>query len=179
MLRLGRMKSFHIHPSDIHWLKRWLTGHAVFLLLAGSLWAAVQYWPTPARGVAQSLVDDQTLVAAPGDAPADFGSKQAPPSFETDDQGFAVPPEGWRRTKDGWEHVSTWRPVPRPLGEIVLEQEKREPAWMKSALAGVRGIPPLAFGLFQMTAIAVVVNLTKRRAEVVRLDEANTAPWSK
>lgn len=164
------MKSFHVHPSDIQWLKRWLTGHAVFLLLAGSLWAAVQYWPTPEKSVAGSPVHDRLRHEAPDIDPAGSSYEAAVPSFQTDGQGIAVPPEGWRRTKDGWEHVSTWRPAPRPLGEIVLEQEMREPTWMKSALAGVRGIPPLAFSLFQITAIAVVVNLTKRREKVVRLD---------
>ena len=82
-----------------------------------------------------------------------------------DPEIHAVPPEGWRHSKDGWEHVSTWRQTPRPLGEIVMEQEMREPKWMKSALASVRGIPPLAFGLFQIAAIALIVNVTRREVQ--------------
>ena len=169
MLCLASMKSFHIHPSDIHWLKRWLTGHAVFLLLAGSLWAGVQCWPKQERSYARSAVADQTI-GENSDLPVSDFQGTTTPAPKTDAQGHAVPPEGWRRTKDGWEHVSTWRPTARPLGEIVLQQEMREPKWMKSALAGVRGIPPLAFGLFQITAIAVIVNVTQRRNEVVPLD---------
>ncbi|MGI9472848.1 MAG: hypothetical protein ACR2NZ_15015 [Rubripirellula sp.] len=154
------MKYFYLHPSDLVWLKGWLTKHAAFLLIAGSLWAAFHSWPSqqPNQANANESAVRELNVSRESSALAE-------PGDHSDVSIHSVPPEGWRHTKDGWEHVSTWRPAPRPLGEIVREQEEREPKWVKSTLAGVRGIPPLAFGLFQITAIAVIVNVSRKRSD--------------
>ena len=74
----------------------------------------------------------------------------------------SVPPKGWRRTDRGWENVATWRPIARPLGEIVMRQEAREPNWMKSAMAKVRQVPPLAFAMLQIAAISAIVGVSRR-----------------
>ena len=76
-----------------------------------------------------------------------------------------VAPEGWRRTDQGWEHVSTWRPAARPLGEIIETQVDQEPAWMRDLLERLRKVPPLMFALIQITAIAAIVNVARNQSE--------------
>lgn len=73
-----------------------------------------------------------------------------------------IAPQGWRRTDRGWEHVSTWPKPGRPLGEIVREQEQREPRWLSNVLTEVRQLPPLTFAALQIVAIAGVVRLSFR-----------------
>ena len=69
----------------------------------------------------------------------------------------AVQPTGWRRTRDGWENTATWRTSLVSLGEIVRQQQAREPSWFKNLLASVRSIPPWGVALFQLTAVAGIL----------------------
>jgi hypothetical protein len=69
----------------------------------------------------------------------------------------AVNPTGWRRTRNGWENTATWRTSLASLGEIVRQQQEREPRWFKKLLASVRGIPPWGVALLQLTAVIPIL----------------------
>ena len=69
----------------------------------------------------------------------------------------AVKPTGWRRTRNGWENTATWRTSLASLGEIVRQQQEREPGWFKELLASVRGIPPWGVALLQLTAVITIL----------------------
>jgi hypothetical protein len=86
----------------------------------------------------------------------------------------AVAPNGWRRTSHGWEHASSWPLQPRQLGEIIRQQEDREPAWIQLALANLRDVPPLAFALIQIGAIVAILQVEKRRG--IKSDRSAEVP---
>ena len=69
----------------------------------------------------------------------------------------AVKPTGWRRTRNGWENTATWRTSLASLGEIVRQQQEREPGWFKKLLASVRSIPPWGVALLQLTAVVAIL----------------------
>ncbi len=75
----------------------------------------------------------------------------------------AVIPEGWRRTKYGWEHTSTWTSLfaNASINELIAIQRHREPAWIRYGFAKLRAIPPLMVAVLQITAIAVIVNIAE------------------
>ena len=62
---------------------------------------------------------------------------------------------------NGWENTSSWRLATRSLAEIVIAQQSREPKWMNQLLGGVRRVPPLAYALLQIAAIAGIVALSR------------------
>ena len=165
MLCPRSMKFFYVHPSDLERLKRLLSHHAAVLLIMGSAWAGIQSLPQTEGSRAESADRIDYDVSSLRSGETYTGQHQRPQSNEFDSLAAvlrSVPPKGWRLTKDGWEHVSTWPPISQTIGEIVHEQESREPVWMKSILARVRGIPPLTFGLFQITVIAVIINVARK-----------------
>lgn len=181
------MNFFYIHPDDLRWLGRWLRNNLLcivaiicFLLMIRLLSSA------PASLVAQSEIAEKPAYnerceLSPGSEPCELSdgnergermTADAQPERTTADVQFqAVAPEGWRLTATGWEDVSTWPALPRSLGEIVLSQEKNEPAWLQFTLAKVRGIPPLVFALLQLTAIAAIVNSAKSSEQPPRRPE--------
>lgn len=78
-----------------------------------------------------------------------------------------VLPVGWRRTKNGWEHVSTWSefavPAPASINELIARQHDREPRWMRTLMTRISRIPPLMIALIQITAIAAIVFVAESR----------------
>jgi len=80
-----------------------------------------------------------------------------------------VMPSGWRRTKDGWEHVSSWAHLlpqkPTSINELIADQHDREPKWLRQTMKRVGQIPPLMIAVIQVTAIAAItfVAESKRR----------------
>ncbi|MEM9368778.1 MAG: hypothetical protein AAGD07_22535 [Planctomycetota bacterium] len=79
----------------------------------------------------------------------------------------AVPPIGWRRTVDGWQHVSTWRANPMariPLPQQILAQQSREPLWCRNLFAWLRSVPPLGFAATQLVIVFLIVNFQSRRS---------------
>jgi hypothetical protein len=144
------MRFFYLHPDDLRWLSRWLRNNLLcivaimcFLMMIRLLTSA------PATTVAHCKVvasSDRTQQCEP---------------LTADGQFRAVAPEGWRLTNRGWEDVSTWPPLPRSLGEIVIGQRASEPAWLQLTLAKLRGVPPLIFALLQLTAITAIVNTSR------------------
>lgn len=88
-------------------------------------------------------------------------------TLERSDTGYvagAVQPTGWRRTRNGWENAATWRTSLASLGDIVRQQQEREPDWFQHLLARVRGVPPWGVALLQLIAVAGVLLFEKRAA---------------
>jgi len=76
----------------------------------------------------------------------------------------AVQPTGWRRTRNGWENAATWRTSLASLGDIVRQQQEREPDWFQHLLARVRSVPPWGVAVLQLIAVAGVLLVEKRAA---------------
>ncbi len=165
--------------SDLAWLKRWgrsnvvcVLGIVAFLLLLRTGSDSTREWRFESQATAadgDSGSADQPLVTA--ETPSSTvafrpAATTGVDSLELKPDGtmgpVSVAPTGWRRTANGWENVATWTKPSRPLREIVAMQHEREPQWMRSTLAGVRGLPPLAFAMLQITAIAAIVAIGRR-----------------
>lgn len=152
------MNFFYLHPDDARWLRRWLRNNLVCFLAILGFVLIVRF-----KGIGPL----ETMKPARADHSEVATTNQLPAETEfvllTARSPNPITPEGWRRTEQGWEDVSNWPPLPRPLAEIIMSQQQREPAWIQFALATVRGIPPLIFGMIQIAAIAVVVNVNRRK----------------
>lgn len=80
----------------------------------------------------------------------------------------AVPPRGWRRTSNGWEHVSTWSTIPArtvTLNDHIIAQRDAEPIWLRQAMRALRGIHPSYFALGQILAVGTLFVLSRRRGD--------------
>ena len=83
------------------------------------------------------------------------------------DASRAVPAEGWRRTKDGWEHTEMWAIEASGRGgetisELIDMQSQREPAWIRQGLGQLRSIPPHWIAIIQVLLIGVICGVSKR-----------------
>ena len=151
-MQLEFMKFFYVHPNDARWLRRWLANNIVCVLAIVCFLVTIRLATSVPPATIKRASADRSAVMQ-GDLPPET-DRVLPNSRERN----PVAPEGWRRTDQGWEHVSTWPPIPRPLFEIIQSQQDREPAWIQLLLAKLRNVPPLIFALIQVTAIAVIVN---------------------
>ena len=158
-MQITCMKYFYVHSDDARWLRRWLGKNLAFVLVMAWLLILLRF-ETSAPLQTMNPLRAAQLETDPGETTRLSDAALLSSRFPT-----AVAPEGWRRTKRGWENTSSWPLLPRPLGEIIRLQEDREPAWMQLALANVREVPPLVFGLIQITAIAVILNFTTSSGE--------------
>lgn len=161
------MRSLAWHPEDARWLRGWLRSHFVCAVAISAFLLLVHRQPHRSDPLkAQSSPLGRLDRLSPGRAST--GSKRVPPLSDVasmlppSGRARSVAPAGWRRTDRGWENVATWRPSARPLGEIVMQQEAREPNWMKSAMARLRQLPPLAFAMLQIAAISAIVAFSQR-----------------
>ncbi|WP_146576484.1 hypothetical protein [Neorhodopirellula pilleata] len=112
------------------------------------------------------LIAAQTLsaIATPGRADRDADRHSANQSFasselEPDRIGRAVLPVGWRRTSEGWEHVSTWGWATQnelTLSQRIVAQRRAEPVWLQAALAKIRRTPPGCFALAQLLCVGIL-----------------------
>ena len=175
------MRYLKPHPEDARWLRTQLRNHLICTLaIVGCL--VVLGLQTHRANIVVALASESRpadVMLAAQEGVAVMEEDQLPPETElislSNSHGNAVAPQGWRRTDLGWEHVSTWRPVARPLGEIVLAQEAREPAWVKGTLAEVRQMPPLAFAFLQIAAIAGIFAVSRHERRV-RVKAATAGP---
>ena len=151
------MKFFYLHPNDVRWLCRWLRNNLLCMVAIVCFLLTIRLASSmPLAPITRSQVDHSS--AATGDLP-----HEGELLLLTSRHPIPVAPEGWRRTDKGWEHVSTWRSMPRPLGEIIKSQVEREPAWLQLTLAKLRNVPPLIFALIQLTAITAIVNTSRNK----------------
>ena len=163
---LAGMTRITLHPDDIERIRRRLRTSGL-LLIGITLTAMAAAWNRQVpRG--RAVTGD---VAAQTEA-ADDSSR-----------GRSVPPTGWRRTTRGWERVSDWPALPsaRPasLSELVRQQETREPAWARGALARLRLIPPLGFAAAQVVAIGVICAMSQRAGQSQRAARSQRAGRSR
>jgi hypothetical protein len=149
------MKLLHVHPSDRAWLRRWLRSNVSFFVVATTLLIAVQYQPEMPLGPRVSASDGDLHR---GDSR--FAATEPGPPAQG--QPNSVAPQGWRRTSDGWEHVSTW-PSIKSINQLIAEQHDLEPEWIRVVFGKLRRISPLMVALLQITAIATIVNVAKSR----------------
>ena len=166
------MKLFKLHHDDARWLCRWMRNNLIGVLAILCFLVAIRN-ESPVPFAAMSHVQaDQSLTLQSADLPPEVGAAMPP---ETElvlldaRRPNPVAPEGWRRTDQGWEHVSTWRPMPRPLDEIIETQVQQESVWIRFILARLRRVPPLMFALIQITAVAAIVNVARKRCEIAGL----------
>ena len=136
------MKLLTIRTEDKRWLAARLRVNLRCMLGIGLLCAAIHAAPpTP-------VVPANTKMPIPTVVVAENGTK-------------TVMPVGWRRTKNGWEHVSTWPSFggakAASINELIARQRDREPQWIRTAMARISNVPPLMVALIQITAIAAIV----------------------
>lgn len=164
------MKFFNLHSDDARWLSRWVRSNLVCVLAIICFLIAIRNeTPVPFVSISQVQADQSVALRSADLPPEDLGTA-LPPETKLVLLGSRRPnpvaPEGWRRTDQGWEHVSTWRPIPRPLDEIIATQVDREPAWIRNILDRLRSVPPLMFALIQVTAIAAIVNVAGNKNRI-------------
>ena len=82
-----------------------------------------------------------------------------------DSSARAALPSGWRLTKHGWEHTSTWTLSNASINQLIAAQRDREPAWIRFGFSKLRSIPPLMVALLQITAVAVITNIAKNHRQ--------------
>lgn len=77
----------------------------------------------------------------------------------------AVLPVGWRRTADGWQHVSEWAAATRsiPLSQHVVAQRNAQPAWLRAVMDSIRQIPPSSFAFAQLASVGLLFGMVNRR----------------
>ncbi len=175
------MKCIARHSEDARWLRRWLRSHFVCMLSLAIFLVLLRMPSTQPREREARADLSEPKDPQPGEHPlssSDSSLRSGDPSLRSGGEASLppeteviylqtrsanpVPPQGWRRTDRGWEHVSTWRKIGRPLAEIVMDQQKREPGWVNSGLASIRELPPLAFAMLQITAISAIFWLAGR-----------------
>jgi hypothetical protein len=136
------MKLFSLHPADAQWFRHWLRNNLIGFLAISCLLLILHSESTV------RVVRTQNVIAFPV-VNQQVTRVQHP---------TAVLPEGWRRTNRGWEHVSTWRPMIEPMEPV---QDNVRATWLDALLNKLHDVPPWMFAVLQITAIAVIVNLTK------------------
>lgn len=139
------MKFFHVHPNDSRWLRSWLRNNLIGFVAIVGIIAIFRF------GTANSLPHRFDHLAF---------QQIAFPSPVAIANPTAVLPEGWRRTAHGWEHVSTWRPMATPQAAIAAG--KKSSNWIDQILGRIQKISPVMFALIQITAIAAIINITRK-----------------
>ena len=79
----------------------------------------------------------------------------------------SVAPNGWRRTKDGWEHTSNWAieasgHADKSISELMQLQSKRESPWARTAMKVMRECPPHWIAVIQVLLIGVICSVSKK-----------------
>lgn len=156
------MKLIQLHPDDVAWMRRRLLGtfHGlVALTLLSSLLHVSSSVPGQTSGAAPPTQDRAAAPLTASDTESVTASaprRDVEPNRGGQRQPNPVPPVGWRRTSNGWEHVSDWPAAAPSLNELILSQRAEEPAWARALFRHLRSVSPLAFGLFQLTAVALI-----------------------
>ena len=80
-------------------------------------------------------------------------------------------PNGWRYTKDGWQHTSTWMldqdaREPMTINQLIDRQQQREPEWMQGLMERVRSWSPAAIAMSQILLILLIVRIGNYRTAI-------------
>lgn len=73
----------------------------------------------------------------------------------------SVPPQGWRRTNRGWEHVNSWKSPTISMDSLMQTQAAREPVLARDLLTKVSKLSPVTFAVCQVVAILAIAWLAK------------------
>lgn len=142
------MKPLRLHPADSQKMLLRLRVHVRCMFVAGVLGAVIHI----GTHVPMSPAASNETIAVVTISPSGVKS---------------VMPAGWRRTKNGWEHVSTWTnlglPTTSSINELISQQQAREPQWIRVAMARLSRVPPLMIAVMQITAIAAIVFVSESR----------------
>ena len=138
------MNLFDIENKDRRWLFHWLLTNLVFVTVFLCVLTFLRIGPTrPSIPIGLATAS----------------------SISIDNDAGSIPPQGWRRTANGWENVSQWRVRPtQPLAELIRIQKGREPVWVQNGMQLVRDVSPLTYALLQITTIAAIVWIADRPA---------------
>ncbi len=143
------MKRFQLTAEDAKWLRRWLRSNLTVTGIIATLLLVAAAQPNFRVATNDSATADEV----------------APAVEVLDDEAMArlvaVAPQGWRKTADGWEHVSTWNMPTKSLNDWIEEQEAAEPKWIRGTFDHIRQVSPIIIGMLQLTMIALVVNATR------------------
>ena len=93
------------------------------------------------------------------DAGRSIGHDQPNQQLTGSPGGRAVWPTGWRRTAQGWQHVSSWQGdwrQPSELPALVAAQQAREPARISAGLRWVRTQSPLTIAAAQISIVLAI-----------------------
>lgn len=137
------------HPHLIGFLRRMALVVVVVAVSEG-----YGYWrQSVGANVGRSETSQSGLLAGAraGDAPPflmdhDSAQPSRSPAVADSTAGRAVWPTGWRRTAQGWQHVSNWQgdsSRPSELPTLIAVQQAREPAWVSAGMRWLRGLSPL------------------------------------
>jgi hypothetical protein len=147
-----------LHPEDARFLRRSLRNNLLCCLAITAFVLAIRSeQATTLSAAKRAQADSPTPAIMVSDSPPETQAV-----LLTSTSPIARAPEGWRRTEQGWEHVSNWS-LPRSLGDIIESQQRREPVWAQFTLDLLNAVPPLVYGLIQIAAITVIVNIGGRR----------------
>jgi len=151
------MKLPRLDPDDRRWLFRWLRGNLVCVVLLLGLLLVLQI-DTAVRMMPVSHADPSlsTSFGTTDDHRATTGETAV---------GISVQPEGWRRTVNGWEHVSNWHASAVPLEQVISGQRDREPYWVRALLAWLRSLSPVTYAAIQLATLIVAVAITEAQKQ--------------
>jgi len=134
----------HIHPDDVRWLRRWLRNNLacfglITVVLIGIRWTHLDAAPLHEESVQRhEPVMSQAKRAAR--APA------------------VVRPEGWRRTRHGWQHTNWWLLVDEPTSPAHAARESIDESPSQQATTP----SPIVIVLTQILAVATVIGLSRK-----------------
>lgn len=151
------MKLLQINKEDSAWLKRWLRSNLSFFGVVVLLLVALKFEPEMpvSRLSANDSVAENMEELPPETEKVLLSSRDPNP----------VLPQGWRRTRDGWEDVSTWTKTGKNINDLIAEQKSQEPAWIRIVFSKIRAISPLMIALMQVSVVATIVNVARSRKE--------------
>lgn len=166
------------HPivdvETVAWMRRRLRttiGLGTILLCMQTL-SAIPIHGEPDRARAENVpslpsYDPPAIALPPSESPSLAASSPYVHVSEPAPKGRAVPPTGWRRTAQGWQHVSTWGPVTDDLsiGQRIIAQRDSETVWLNHFLTKIRRTPPGCFAIAQLLCVGILL-MTVRIAKL-------------
>lgn len=163
--RMPFLPTLPTDPTLLHgWMLRRLLRCFLLVCMFGVLNVVSGQWSS---GLTQS---SRTMSVSPRASKPDVSSETSPHRPSTSGKGRAVLPLGWRRTAQGWQHVSTWtkplEPLPS-LHERILAQRAAEPSWVRRLMSVIRSIPPIGIAILQLAAIGLVVRTAALRRNAI------------
>lgn len=127
--------------------------------------------PPPANPQTTSVSSTTLMASTPSVDAADREAASRERTAATSEERISigprsVPPVGWRRTANGWEHVSEWPSAHTPLKGIsaqvsisdrIVSLEKSEPAHLRHWMDRLRATHPVIIALGQIACVGLLL----------------------